>query len=159
MLQRLVPRGMPLRSSFLVVAFCPLVAHGAGDGTFLAPFKLLLQSPTAVAAADFNRDGKLDLAAVTGALTVFLQDSRSRFVWARQPASGGGYYHVHAADFDGDQADDLVTADPGAGARFLRSRGDGTFDPPLALKSTAGARWTAAGDFDGDGNLDLAIAL
>jgi len=69
---------------------------------------------------------------------------------------GGLLNDVLLADFDGDGLLDLAAASSGDPYRtvFLHGDGAGRFGPPvLAPKNYA--RWLAAGDLDGDGDLDL----
>src|SRR5262245_22335904 len=95
-------------------------AWGRGDGSFRFPLKIEVGTPpVASAAGDFNRDGKLDLAAVHGTrqVTVLLQDPARRDRWQRQPPLEAGLagFQLRAADFDLDGAADLALADPGSG--------------------------------------------
>jgi hypothetical protein len=76
-------------------------------------------------------------------------------------AAGSSPFSIAVGDFNGDGTLDLVTANPGSGnATVLLGNGSGWFNPapgsPFAVG--AGPNWVAVGDFNRDGNLDLAIA-
>ena len=69
-------------------------------------------------------------------------------------------------DFDRDGVLDIVAGYANGNtlnAYFFKGNGDGTFAPPVQLPNAAGAQQNgyvmdmAVGDFDGDGNLDVAI--
>jgi len=81
-----------------------------------------------IASADFNGDGKLDLAAGYGWFTGIDADKPSK----RGPILlSGGYTSV-----------------------FL-GNGDGTFQPYINTSSVPGGMTVAAGDFNNDGKIDL----
>src|SRR5207247_5728284 len=133
-----------------------------GDGTFLIPRRIDgVPHPVSVSAGDFNKDRKLDLAVVngTGETFIFLQDPVSRDLWQARTAgqAGNGSYYIHAVDLDGDGDDDLVVCDPGTQTFIIKSRGDGTFEAPVALARTVSSRIAAVGDWNEDGILDLAV--
>ncbi|MGH9360890.1 MAG: FG-GAP repeat domain-containing protein, partial [Thermoanaerobaculia bacterium] len=140
----------------------PAALFPQGDGSFQGPLKITdVPNPVAVAAGDFNRDGKPDLATVNGSesLTVLLQDPASRLEWARPTLlAGTGSFFIRAADFDADGDDDLAVADPTSYAHVLVCRGDGSFDKATPLRQAQLSRWIAFGDLNGDGKLDLASA-
>ncbi|MBI4606342.1 MAG: VCBS repeat-containing protein [Planctomycetes bacterium] len=115
----------------------------------------------AVQAGDLDGDGRLDLAAAggPGKVHVLLQDPADRERWEHVSlAVGTGSYFVRPADFDADGLADLAVADPATAAYFVRSRGGGSFANPAVLPQTRASRWIAAGDWTGDGLLDLASA-
>jgi hypothetical protein len=142
-----------------------------GDGSFQAPLLLPAGSPgpVTVHAGDLNHDGKLDLLVANGiasnvasgspSILILFQDPANRLQWKPVPVSVGvSSVFVQAGDYDGDGFDDLVVADTGTSAYFIHSRGDTTFGRPQSIPNTQGSRWIAIGDWDNDGNLDLASA-
>ncbi len=138
------------------------VLLGNGDGTFQNHGPLLPLSLSA--AADFNQDARLDLVVVTfPGFDVFLGTGDGSF---QAPTSatvegGAGY----AVDFNGDGKLDLVAFLPQhvCGLKLcdgqidvLLGNGDGTFSS--AFSQAGPYRTLTVGDFDADGNQDLAVA-
>lgn len=101
--------------------------------------------------ADFNGDGKLDLAAGRG---VMLGNGDGTFQALLPYPSGSSGTVILAADFNGDGKLDIATSNG-----LMVGNGDGTFQAPLAYPSGVPSSLilTAllAGDFNGDGKLDL----
>jgi adhesin/invasin len=128
-------------------------------------------SSLAVAAADFNRDGKLDVVSAnnstTSTVAVLLGNGAGSFTTpAKTQGLPGAAWSVAVGDFDRDGKVDLALAITSGSAyevRVLRGRGDGTFDAvamaSLPFSTTAFPEWLAAGDIDGDGRLDLATVV
>ncbi len=121
----------------------------------------ILNVPRAVTvhAGDVDGNGKLDLIASSGgnAVLVYFQDDENRESWTTVSVPvGASSFFTRAGDFDGDGFDDLAVADGGSTTYIVRSRGDRTFDPPQSIREARGSRWIAVGDWDHDGNLDLA---
>ncbi len=134
-----------------------------GDGTFGPVFSSHSVVPVgSMLAADFDGDGKLDLAVLDGIgnAVVFLNGvPKGNFIQQQVfRAWNGG---LVAADINGDGKLDLILAGYNSSVRL--GNGDGTFGNPLFFVNGdggAGSSGTpAVGDFDGDGKLDLAVPL
>ena len=114
-------------------------------------------------AADFNGDGRLDLAGSAATAAVVLLNNGSGGFGARaQFPVDGNMQDLTAADFDGDGNVDLAVTinNQQIGLALLAGNGDGTFDPAVNLPNAAGADSPAivATDLDGDARVDLVIA-
>jgi len=103
------------------------VALGNGDGTFGVPTDFETGFfPAAVAASDFNGDGRPDLAvANSSGNTVSLLLGNGGGTFGTKLDFGTGSYpsDVVAADMDGDGKVDLVTSDQGGTVTVLKNRG------------------------------------
>jgi len=151
------------------------VMVGNGSGTFPVQVESDFSGvipPTAVL-GDFNGDGNLDIAYVTGAgVQVLFGGANGTFQLG--PSSSLGSYvgrdTVAVGDFNHDGHLDLVVTafDPTSATGFnfagvLLGNGDGSFQTinPVAGSGTSfvGALTAVVGDFNGDGNLDVATAL
>src|SRR5262245_48304264 len=117
------------------------------------------------AVADFNGDGKRDVAVTDAALSrvaVMLGDGTGGLGAPATFATGLEPNGVRVADFNRDGKPDLVTANYGNGwmkntVSVLLGRGDGTFDPKVDYEPGGLAgRGVAVGDLNGDGNVDIA---
>jgi len=151
------------------------VLLGNGDGTFGPAVNYGVGSnPNCVVAGDFNGDGKLDLATVNtsdNTISILLGNGDGTFQLEKifpvaAPPPGVGYpIALVVGDFNGDGKLDLAVALLGAqSVAILLGNGDGTFQGPIAYSVTAGASGVVpyglvTGDFNGDGKLDLAMAI
>ena len=138
---------------------------GKGDGTFL-PHQDILAGQQMLAIADFNGDGKPDLVVVTGSglISVALGNGDGTFQLASgfQIPSVLNTQSVVVGDFNSDGKLDLAFASQSSEvATILLGNGDGTFSRHIdyaAGSVGSNVNFTVAGDFNGDGGLDLALA-
>jgi hypothetical protein len=144
---------------------------GKGDGTFTqsaaypAPQNFRPSSPIL---ADFNGDGKLDLAFVDlpqSAVAVMLGNGDGTFRNQASYSTGpGGVCFALAGDFNHDGNQDLIAigcAEPGAMITFLAGQGDGTFADPVSYPASLPVNSTIttlnSADLNGDGYPDLVV--
>src|SRR5439155_1243222 len=115
-----------------------------------------------LAVADFNGDGKLDLAAIdagSNTVSVLLGNGDDTFQPALTFTVGTDPRSVAVGDFDGDGKLDLVVADYGSNdVSVLLGAGNGTFQAALAFGAGSRPASMAVGDFNGDGKPDLAVS-
>lgn len=140
---------------------------GNGDGTFknAAPIQVgsPAGTPVSLAAADVNRDGKLDLVAVvestnlTPSVVVFLGNGDGTF--RQSPAITTIQYQDTAlaiADVNGDGIPDVIAA--AAESAYLLGNGDGTFQAPVYFSSSPDPTAFDVTDWNGNSVAGLAIA-
>lgn len=131
----------------------------------LTPFSATEQGPVAMVVADFNADGKQDLAVVnqtTNNLTILLGNGDGTFTEATGSPITVGKLPVAMAsgDLSGNAKADLaVVNQTDATVTILLNNGDGTFtagpNSPLATASTPTG--IAIADFNQDGHADIAV--
>lgn len=142
------------------------VLLGNGDGTFGSSIGSYLDYYTdSMVLADFNGDGKLDVAQTNyyfWTVTIGFGNGDGTFSYAGTLPSGGYPIRMTAGDLNGDGRPDLVTANE-SGAFFgngnfsvLMNNGDGTFASPRAYNPSFGfTKGVAIADLNGDGKLDV----
>lgn len=146
------------------ISWCVSVLLGNGDGTFQSPVcnSSLTTNPHSHVIADFNHDGKLDVAIVGSdpALNILFGNGDGTLESAvAYPLPGlNSPNWVTAADLNGDGNADLAIVDftSSVGEAFLGNP-DGTFQTGQFFRA-ASARSIAAADFNRDGKLDLVVA-
>jgi len=143
---------------------------GNGDGTFAAPLSSTAFNQgitggdvtgAGLLAADFNGDGKLDLAVMGACVnncgtTILLGNGDGTFKVGPNPGATQSFTSIATGDFNGDGIPDLLS-DANGGTVYL-GKGDGTFIQwSTLLSETTGPGSALVADFNGDGVLDLAI--
>jgi len=148
---------------------------GKGDGTFQGQVSYPVgatfgRAPLELVAADFNRDGKLDLAvgnfASSGpfdtsnsSVSILLGKGDGTFPTHAEYETGSFGGRLIAGDFNGDGQMDLARSSVFVGqVTVLLGRGNGTFQLRISNATGSRPKSVAAGDFNGDGKLDLAVA-
>lgn len=126
-------------------------------------------SPTALAVADLDKDGLLDVAAVSAGGSALVWEKQlpgptlnfARFLIGSGPGFGGAR-DVACADLDKDGDTDIVIA-CGTSNRITWFENDGASPPAFTSRTIAspasGVTAIAIADFDKDGNLDVVSSL
>jgi Bacterial Ig-like domain (group 3)/FG-GAP-like repeat len=148
---------------------------GTSGGGFLPPSQIALDSYTQddIQVADFNNDGNLDLVvAVSGTvdlmpgphLEVFLGNGDGTFVpvpYTAQQLVFQNPSRMVLGDFDRDGLIDVATTKGNGQFSSMKNIGNGVLTEKAVYTTTeitGYASGIAAGDFDGDGNLDIAVS-
>jgi hypothetical protein len=149
------------------------VLLGKGQGTLAAKVDYPTASaPVSAALGDVNGDATLDIVTTNtasdfydnGTVNVLLGNGNGAFAAPVDTPVGSHPTSLALGDLDGDDKLDLVVANQGAGDMVLWSvgvllgNGDGTFSA-AADASADRARSVALTDLNGDGKLDLLMAL
>lgn len=138
---------------------------GGGFGTTLPSAFPAGLTPRAVAAADLNRDGRLDLAVANrgpdsgnGSVTVFSGDGSGGFALRGDYATGARPHVVTTGDFDGDGLLDVAVGKlAGSDVNVLFGDGTGALSAPLGVEFTGPALSIRALDANEDGVDDLMV--
>jgi hypothetical protein len=134
---------------------------GNGDGTFSAGMTATVGAePNDVVLADFNHDGKLDIAVSNfqhGGIEVFLGDGKgglgipTSYTGVVAPSS------IAAADLNRDGNPDLLVASESGKLAVLLNLGDGTFRLAQGSAINKGALALTIGDLNHDGVVDAVV--
>jgi hypothetical protein len=148
------------------------VLRSGGDGTFTVTQTLsgaqVGLAPTAVVAADFDRDGVTDLGVSNSVVPLNTASVRTfkgacpsgTFTALGSARAGDVVSAIVARDFTGDQLVDIGLVNQTAnGVRVIAGRADGTLDNPYQADAVSRMPVAiAAADFDGDGRYDAVSA-
>jgi len=153
--------------------FLGTTTPGAASATFATRVDFVTGiSPRSVAVADFNRDGRPDVAVVnttSGTASVFLDTttvggSTPTFSTRVDLTTGIAPISVAAGDLNGDGSPDLAVANLNSNSVsiLLNSTAAGAAAPAFAAKvdfsTGTGPAAIALGDLNGDGRLDVVVA-
>lgn len=122
-------------------------------GGFIQKDYPLPGTPYQLANVDVNRDGAPDIAVSMSGVAVLVNDGDGDFRSPENLGIGAGANSLISADFNNDGIGDLVA--PGYRVYLGESSGGFSEAPSDTLNYSRAA---AHGDFNGDGNLDLAFA-
>jgi FG-GAP-like repeat/FG-GAP repeat len=142
-----------------------------GGGFVAEPSLSVLSDTSSVTAADFNGDGRVDLAAIAygnpqatapGFVRTFLRNpTNNGFAAEGSVTLGVQPRDVVAADFNRDGLPDLAVTNLGSGtvSVLLRQPAGGFVVEGTAIPVGASPEGIEAADFNGDGFPDLAVAI
>jgi len=140
--------------------------YGNGDGTLQGHMEFDVgRGPSALAAADFDCDGYLDLAVVNSvdsSVTVMHNTSGGSFYIFSPIPTGPNPAAIAVGDFNRDGALDLAVANfgtfTGNTVSIFLGHADGTFTAKVDFITDRGPQSIVTADFNGDQILDLATA-
>ncbi len=146
-----------------------LLGNGSGGFTTASGSPITVGTgPSSIAVADFNRDGKADIAVSNfgngaGSVTILLGNGAGGFSGApgSPVAAGNGARSVASGDFNGDGILDLVVANQSSNnVTVLLGDGSGGFHAAAGSPIGVGQApvSVAVADLNGDGNLDFVVA-
>ena len=134
-------------------SFQPQLGYTAGDGAFLGPI--------AVAVADINGDGRLDLVSRINAsneLSILLGNGDATFQTQMRVPVGASPTAVAVADINGDNRMDLMATTSANAVTVSFGNGDGGFQTPQGYPVGSSPASLAAVDANGDGIPDIVTA-
>ena len=144
------------------------LGNGSGSFSLQTPHTQVGNAPVEIAAGHLNGDGNADVATIHGDATGFgqvrvsLSQGNGLFMISDTLSTGNlPGADVTMGDFTGDGVNDLAftVASGTSQVRIAVNDGDGDFGQSLEVNTTtSGAFGIAAGDFNGDGDDDLAVA-
>jgi hypothetical protein len=143
-----------------------LLYRNDGGGTFTQKYLASVTAPRAAAAVDLDGDGDRDLLVLssTNAGVYVLKANGDGTYAGKIKYSTGTSSSPRAmalADVNGDGKIDVITANYGTNnASVLRGNGDGSFQAAVTVTASGISKPVdvSAGDVDGDGDVDFALA-
>ena len=132
------------------------ILPGNGDGTFQVTTNFTVgKNPVAIAASDFNMDGRSDLVVIdSSGVGILLGNGNGTFSAATYLSTPSGPVSLAVADLDNDHIPDLVVF--ASSLSVLLGNGDGTFQPHVDYPAVFGQ--VLVDDVNADGKLDIVAA-
>ena len=138
-----------------------VVYQGNGDGSFSHSNTYRLgENATTATLADFNGDGKLDVAVANqgaGAVMVFLGNGNGSLQSPVSYRATLSAFGIAAADLNGDGHPDLAVSGGDNRLAILLNNGNGTFATPVNYVIGFEPTQLAIADLNRDGKLDLVV--
>ena len=148
------------------------ILFGSGDGTFSPTQSILVNEPIELSIADFNNDGRDDLAVQKGAaersISILLSEPNGSFTEQtvfNVPGEPVGYLpfqsdiNVVASDINGDNAIDLIMPDRDEDRVVIfKGLGNGSFETAEYLSTGEYPRQVSTADLNSDGLIDIATS-
>jgi hypothetical protein len=134
-----------------------------GGGQFLPRVDIPCgDSPSDIAVADLNGDGRIDIAVSDSTaqnVAVYLNQGNGVFASAVFYSVGSAPTGLAAGDMDGDGDVDLVTANPSNDVcTILHNSGSGSFGSPTTVWTLETPYDVVVADFNNDGAFDIGVA-
>lgn len=142
---------------FLCIGSSMVSAQSYALGVGASPIP---SGPTAIISADFNQDGRLDVAVSDGSgVSILLGNPNGTFVTkATYTVGGSAPTGLAVADVNGDGKPDLIVVGSPQ-VQILLGNGDGTFRAGASvILNNVSPTGVVAGDFNKDGKVDLAVS-
>ena len=131
-----------------------------GNGTFAAKLDYVTgSSPSGVTHADFNGDGRDDIATSnrSGTASVLLNNGNGTFAAKVDYPAGSSPESITSADFNGDGKNDIAVASGGTSGTtsVLLNNGNGTFAAKVDYPANTFIESISSADVNGDGRVDV----
>ncbi len=118
-------------------------------------------TPRDMVAADFNADGKMDVAITNNAadtINVLMGNGNGTFAAPATYAAGDAPVGLAAGDLNGDVKADLVVANANSDScSVYLNNGSGGLTGPVTVLTGDGSQTVVLGDVDADGDLDMLV--
>lgn len=151
--------GASLASSYVWTFTTAVSGGGVFSADALYPVG---DAPHSICAADFDKDGKLDLVTAnfwSDNISILHNAGAGVFGSAVNYPAGDGIRSVAVSDVNSDGYSDLISANGDANTlSVLLNNGDGTFAAQVVYSTGGAPHCVVAADFNGDGHTDVATA-